>query len=300
MPKITSAYFKLRGLVSADAYAGVGIPLCPDDRCRVRIAHASAHVRVINGNAHPVRAYFRQMPNYPHADGCRFNTAPTVARLVRVAATWDGSTSLLVDGALPMVRLDIMAESYARELSDPPAAANEWERFNERDPERLTCIRTLRTAKAILALIARTNCDRELQRSLSITFGTKAIPWRQFFYDETDLHRLIRNLQRSLIKHPVAIVVNHYQTFPDQRAALQAMVRCEYTVLQARNPVVRSSPDLYTTEKLAERLERNGWSLVCGVPRLKARKESGGIHYDNVSIDLRSTNQFCLYTPLKP
>jgi hypothetical protein len=197
--------------------------LCPLCGCIVQGVRATT--RQVNDEQIAVTPYFRLPPNAEkngkgHTDQCRFNVKVTVEWLVaasREIKNFDNSPEMLCAGAKHTAefRLHILME-LLRQL--PAGVADDLDEDNHSGAKTgnrytrssRTITPYLRLAKEVLLLMARIQSSPELGKWIILKYADKSIPWKNYFYDLGDYHRLydyIRKQKSTKSRRPVAVVV---------------------------------------------------------------------------------------------
>lgn len=267
--------------------------------------------------------FFRLAPGVNHQTGCRYNPDLVVTRLVarsreikRIDEDAEEIFAAASEGKPAEFRLHIVMEAFKwlRAETKPSASGVN----DERPPKKITYryIRSkrvlksyLRIAKAVLALIARLQEQKELKQCVQLAFGPERIKWENYFFDLTRYCDLYESLTQQKFHYlnrplPIALAVEmnpgaEVKQLDNGFFQLHARPnRCP----KSGEAVSKIKPVLYfSDESLARSVARASVVLVCAYPKLSEKAwqpASGGLPIFSLSLTIYHAAQTCRFSPV--
>ena len=302
-----------------------GNVLCPVDRCRCELQGVQAGTRNVNGEQIAVDAFFRLPSNAEkagrgHTPVCRYNIDHVVTRLVgssRKIDRFDKNAEPLLArlrGKGAEFRIHILME-VLRALRNGPSGSTAISPEGEASPVGTRYVRSknlllpyLRIAKAVLSLVARVQDRPELAEQIRLKYGSRTIPWDNYFFDFDDYGSFYdqvvpKEAPSKQGSRPVALAVEIIPGAPrlTRSGSWQTSCRAIPCNTAAHGRIV-VRPVLYFREQAsAVRVASQVHLLVCGIPKpsdLKQPNKSWLKPEAGMRFEIISGAQVCRYSPM--
>lgn len=273
-------------LVAARDYVS-GTARC--EFCNIKLVRNRAHNR---GNAR-VEAYYRRADGEVHG-ACKYNEGRRVERLVRFSIGFTGSEPIVLDReGRAVFRLDIIGNALNQLRNGQlPQPIRDMAGNVSITAERVQT-QSLRTAKSVLGLAARIEELPELANLIRIRNRDDEIRWRDFFYRDNAMQRLLAAAVNG-IAFPVAIAVRVRMVVPPDAERGTYMISCHGTWMQVGDRRLHFSPTLRTSDPACGRAFTVGdWFLVFAKPGNLNQRDQ----FCNLNISIDSPHQISRYHP---
>ncbi len=311
------------GEYDRDKHGGV---LCVHCRCAVN--GVRSYPKNIADEQVVIAAHFRLAANIDHAWACRYNVEKTITRFVanskairKIDADAKPILERVAQGHPAEFRLHILMDAIGKATSGVPQPSP-GARYKHREPDESAgadYVRTtrvlkpyFRTAKGILALIARIQKHSDLAALISLKYGDQVIRWDQFFFDTDNYAELYEYLFAEKQKRgprftsyprPISLALKVFvENEPLHMSGEWRVIgrNCVITTKENRGLAIRSV--LYFRDRdLAVAKLREPYLLVCGIPRLGTSKppfKPGLKEHVDISLSVVDPRQVCQYNPM--
>ncbi len=301
-----------------------GEVVCFDNRCLCRVKGVRAYPKTVGDEQIIVPAYFSLWPNVEHAHSCRYNVEKTIKKFVarsKAIRQIDQSALPILEkigqGQAAEFRLHILMEALEKTtygIRPRKRSGSPIHRIPQ-SPTGTEYIRTdkvltpyFRTAKGILALVARIQSHPDLAAWITLKMGSQRIHWDEFFFDLEQyeaLHQYLlaeKHLPPSLANlRPVALVARIFKEAKLLQIGDEYRVIGSSRVINTESGKLAIRPVFYFRDKdLAEQKAQEPFLLVCGLPRLGEVKLPDRPYLNprvDISIKVVDPRQVCQYSP---
>lgn len=176
--------------------------------CDAQVSFVNGFPREVGDKIISVKPFFRLKASHGHGSACKYNVEGQIKVIVR-----ESEGSILSQAESGKFELRLLAVQKAiqelEELAKEKNKASSETKIESKEKEYIKSKKRLGSYinSALRVLKVRSLCEEntDIENLLELVFDGVRLPWRDFYYEDTDYFRCYSNLRKSTVKIPLAI-----------------------------------------------------------------------------------------------